>query len=400
MSQVDEQRLSKLNDAFSPSAPINQEDLFAGRRIQLTDVFNAIVTKGQHAILFGERGVGKTSLSKVLSKSHVIVNGASVIVASINCDATIDFSGLWKRLFQQITLTTNKQNIGFNSDTSASIESLNLHLPVEVTPDDIRSILKQLGKTLFIIDELDRLEDKKITTLLADTIKTLSDHAIDATLLLVGVSDSVETLISEHQSIERALVQVRMPRMELPELHEIIDKGLKQADMTIDAEAAKRIVKLSQGLPHYTHLLAQNAAQRAVYTGRSNVEITDVKTAIDNALTKAHQTTISAHNKATISPRSNMYPQVLLACALAKTDPLGFFAAVDVRDPLSLIMNRRYEIPAFSQHLNSFCENSRGPILQRTGTARRYRFRFMNPLMQPFVIMDGLRKGYITESYI
>jgi len=61
-------------------------------------------------------------------------------------------------------------------------------------------------------------------------------------------------------------------------------------------------------------------------------------------------------------------------------------------------MKKPYEIPAFSQHLNAFCENARGPVLQRTGTARRYRFRFENPLMQPFVIMDGIKKGLITDE--
>lgn len=397
MNAPDIVRIQKLAEAFSPSAPIDQRDLFAGRIAQFMDVLNAIHQKGQHVILFGERGVGKTSLVRVLSSSQLMINGEQILIASINCDPTMDFAQLWRRLLREITLTTSKQGMGFTENSTTTVSSLDTHLPSEISPDDIRRILKQLGKTLFVIDEFDRLSDSNVASLLADTIKNLSDHAIDTTVLLVGVADSVDTLIAEHQSIERALVQVRMPRMSPPELMEIVNKGLNKAEMTIDGDARIRIVKLSQGLPHYTHLLSQLSAQRAAQTGRIKVEITDVKTAIDNALSKAQQTIITGHHKATISPRENMYQQVLLACAMSPTDSLGYFAAVDIRDSLSQIMGRRYEIPAFSQHLNAFCEDSRGSILQRIGTARRYRFRFVNPLMQPYVIMDGLKKGYITE---
>ena len=53
------------------------------------------------------------------------------------------------------------------------------------------------------------------------------------------------------------------------------------------------------------------------------------------------------------------------------------------------ITGKRYEIPSFQQHISEFCDSKRGPILRRTGTPRRYRYRFVNPLMQPFAVMQG-----------
>lgn len=389
-------QLQRLNSSFSPSAPIDQSDLFAGRIGQLMTVVNAVEQKGQHAILFGERGVGKTSLARVLSRG-LSIEGVPLLVAAVNCDSSMSFVDLWRNAFRQINLIETKPGTGFTSQPSQRLIALADTLPDQLTPSDVRNALANMGKSLFVFDEFDRLQDAEAKRLLADTIKTLSDYAVDATLLLVGVADSVDSLIAEHQSIERALVQVRMPRMSPPELEQVIDKGIQKAELEIAVEAKRKIVQLSQGLPHYTHLLSLYAGQRAISNSRSRISIEDVRTAIDTALANAQQSIVGSYHRATASPRENLYPQVLLACAMAEPDGLGYFAAVDVRRPLTEIMKKPYEIPAFSQHLNAFCETLRGPVLQRTGTTRRYRFRFINPLMQPYVLMDGIRKRLISD---
>jgi len=81
---------------------------------------------------------------------------------------------------------------------------------------------------------------------------------------------------------------------------------------------------------------------------------------------------------------------LLLAAALAPVDDLGFFASGDVRKPLTLIMGRPYDIPGYSQHLDKFSSPERGNVLEKAGTQRKFRFRFRNPLLQPYVIMRGL----------
>jgi hypothetical protein len=87
-----------------------------------------------------------------------------------------------------------------------------------------------------------------------------------------------------------------------------------------------------------------------------------------------------------------------VSCALAPIDDLGFFAAADVREPLREITGKNYNSPSFSQHLNEFSDKKRGRILRKVGERRRYRYRFSDPLMQPFVIMQGVVNDMIPEE--
>jgi hypothetical protein len=79
-----------------------------------------------------------------------------------------------------------------------------------------------------------------------------------------------------------------------------------------------------------------------------------------------------------------------LACALLQGDELGYFTAGDVREPLKAIMGKAYDIPQFAGHLKDLASPKRGDVLQRTGEKRRRRYRFTNPLLQPYVVMRGL----------
>lgn len=247
-----------------------------------------------------------------------------------------------------------------------------------------------------ILDEYDRLPNGSLSRTFADTIKTLSDHSVPATLVLVGVADSVDQFIGEHQSVERALVQVQMPRMSLTELHQVIHNGLSKLGADIKPEALDQIATLSQGLPHYTHLLGLYATRQAIDRGELRVTMEDVRAAVSEAIKSAQQSIVSAYHKATMSARqNNLYAQVLVACALARHDSLGYFQAADVRGPLSLIKAQNFDIPSFARHLNDFCEQARGPVLQKIGVKHRFRFRFVNPLMEPFVIMQGLDTGLV-----
>ena len=377
------QRYFKTAQVFTPSAPIDSQELFAGRLEQISQVISAVFQKGQHVILYGERGVGKTSLANVISQMMRSFSEQEVYSVIVNCDGIDDFTSLWQKIFREFD----------------SLQEYANNSPDEITPESIRyTFQRNFGKTIIVIDELDRIGGSPVAIeLLADTIKTLSDHLIDTTLILVGVADSVNELIAEHASIERSLVQVQMPRMSINELYELLNKRFKLIKMEVEESIRESIAFLSQGLPSYAHLLALHSSQKAIARNSNIIEASDLELAIQMAVEKAYQSILTAYHQATSSSRETIYAQVLLACALAKKDNLGFFAPPDVANPMSLIMKRKYHTTGFSRHLNDFCEDKRGSVLCKRGSERNYRFRFANPMMQPYVIMHGLAKGLISQ---
>lgn len=402
MSDVDKfKELSlRVSTVFSPAAPINVQELFSGRIKQLRKIADVINQRGQHAIVFGERGVGKTSLANIIA---AIFTGENFISLKANCDSSDNFETVWRKIFAQIKISKKDYSMVFGKDPQVDLFDFTEHYET-ITPENVRQIMLMLTESntlLVVLDEFDRITDSNTKLLFADTIKTLSDESIKATIVLVGVADSIEELIKEHQSVERALVQIHMPRMLEQELNEIIEKGLLKLGMTINSNASKHITHLSQGLPHYTHLMGLHSSRQALDEKTKNITLDHVRKAIYQSLAEAQQSIQSAYHKATISPRKdNIFKEVLLACALAKSDDLGYFAPADIRDALNKITNKNYDIASFSRHLSDFCDASRGFILQKTGKKHRFRFRFANPLMQPYVTMQGFAFKLLKEEDI
>jgi hypothetical protein len=386
-------RMRLVAEAFRPAAPIDRRGLFSGRADEIAELYSVIGQPGQHAVVYGERGVGKTSLATVVGE---LLRGSGILVARATCDSSDDFSTVWRKALSELAVGKTTQGVGFASTaTETSAPASGLLGPDPVTPHAVQRALATIGQqgpVAVVFDEFDRLgeADGKARALFADTIKTLSDRVSPATVVIVGVADDVGELIREHASVERALVQIRMPRMSRDELAEIATKGVESARMTIAKPSVSRITALSQGLPHYTHLLTQLAAQCALSGRRSDIAARDVDTAVGRAIERAQQSVTDAYYRATAGD-GDTRRRVLLACALADEDDFGFFSADDLGEPLGKI-----GVEGDDSLERDLLELARTEsVLQRREQAGADRYRFVNPLLQPYVVMRGLSEGLV-----
>ncbi len=368
---------AQLNHTFTPHKSIRDEGVFNGRDRLLQQVSDTVSQPGKHVIIYGERGLGKTSFANVAAKELALAPRVTVIRKSCTVEHT--FGMIWHELLHDYELDGKKANQALGDKPSVH---------------DVFDWVNKLHKAnhyVFILDEFDRMQDRDGKKLLADLIKQLSDEIDNVTLILVGVARNLADLFADHESLPRAMMQVKMPRMASDELKDIILTRVPDIGMGIEANALDATVSLSQGFPGYTHLLALHAGRAAI--ARQSIEIAhaDLEAALQEALADVQEHIAAAYKKAVRSSRQNNYEEVLLACALAQNDEQGMFAPSAVSRALEQKLKKKLSGASFSRNLAQFCEKARGPTLIKQGA----NYGFDYALLKPFVLMKGVEKGRI-----
>jgi Cdc6-like AAA superfamily ATPase len=380
-------------DTFTPGTPISESDLFTGRTSTIRELQDTILERGRHAIIFGDRGVGKTSIANIFYKP-LNTETRPITATRVNGDSATTFDTLWRKVFRRIKRDTDGQEWWLDE----------AH-PHPITPDDVvlaLSSFQAFQVPIVILDEFDKIVDHTCRTLIAETIKALSDDAVNCTVIIVGVASSVSELIKEHASIPRALKQVPMLPMDKQEIEDLVTTRIRRLRMSISASALFRISFFSAGLPFYAHSLGKHAALAAISNRTRNIGENNVLEAIVSCMGDVDYSIRESYAKATLKSyrQGNIYPQVLAAAALTERDAIGRFGAADCVAPLSAIMRAPYKTTAFSFHLKEMAEEARGSVLNRYEHKRTFRFSFRDPFMQPYIIMQSLAAGFLTDEIL
>src|SRR4051812_16958702 len=189
----------ELARIYTPAAPITEKALFSGRTELLEKCRSVMSESGATLIVYGDRGIGKTSLSNVLlhGKRSVteIASGDSTFVslfrnvlATLGMHLTfVEDSTTHKGAVKGGPLTGERTRTG--KSVPVALEQLDLNFLV----DRLEATQKRVDA--IVIDELERINGSEVRDSIIEVAKGWADRRLDVLLVLLGVGSTPQHVV-------------------------------------------------------------------------------------------------------------------------------------------------------------------------------------------------------------
>lgn len=284
---------------FNPNSVV-APNLFAGRTSQVIDVCKklSLIKHKMPASFFvyGERGIGKTALVKLiksiaesndaalgqvkmLTSYYLAENGqdiGSVLEESINKLTDQMSSDFIEKLSKRLgnLFKNGKFSIGAYG-INASVEIKEGHKREITIKDQSVSILSNIIKAmheegedkkdgiLIIIDEVHNLKDKvQVASVLRNIVTTLDVEGLGSiSFLLVGYKEDKEAFFNGDPSAHRTFDSIPLETMPDKEAVDVLKKGFEQITLKYDEDMLIRNVTVAGGYPHSLQILGHKVVE-------------------------------------------------------------------------------------------------------------------------------------------
>jgi hypothetical protein len=324
------------NEAFTPTQPRTGRGGLIGRQQEIETVLQTLLEDKAHLVLYSERGRGKTSLSNVVVDR---LKRKGLMVVRYQCEASTTFDSFMRGLLRRLP-----ESLLVSPVRPEKLEGCEAVLPASpLRPDDVVTLLPRLrlASLICVVDELDRIVDPETRTMLADTIKQLSDRSVPLLFLLIGVSDNLEQLLGQHPSIQRALVALPLPLLSDEEISGIVEKGAKDAGLTFPAELVSSIVTISRGMPYLAHVLGLRVAQAAARRNTTIVRPVDFVSALERLVRQAPTEVLRHYDDLTANGRDEAAAWALRVVATCPQDAYGVIRVIETPGEKALLGGQR-----------------------------------------------------------
>jgi uncharacterized protein len=268
----DEALTSVLRENLTPSDFIRTPERLFGRDKHLRTIERALNSAGRQIFIYGDRGVGKTSLALTAAYLHTHSGHRPI---HVNCGRTVGFfpvlravgnavlppQAIFEHQASRANLGFNFAGLGANFSPSAEVvrsvaEPTNLNEAFDI----IRYVEQRVASktTVIVIDEMERIQDTEEKDKFAEFIKNLSTVTEKLKFIFCGIGADLTELLGAHPSAGRILEPIELKSISHDSLWKIIQTPAEKLGIQVDRDKLIRIGQISDGFPHYVHLVGES----------------------------------------------------------------------------------------------------------------------------------------------
>ncbi|MEM8137321.1 ATP-binding protein, partial [Morganella morganii] len=380
---------NSVNEYFTPSTPVLNPMHLKGRDVEMKSILENLTVPGRHCMIYGERGIGKSSLANATingGKQYNILKGE---IFNVKCDTSTKFKDIVSDCAIHISVHANKykEETVIKAGLSAKFLSfftgnLGYEEKITVERDEItpRKAANAIGiiDGILVVDEFDVL-DEDTKKAVAEFIKQLSDNRSNLKVLLVGISNDGKSLTAGHESVNRCLHEISLGGIDDKYLMEIIKLGEDGLGLLFEENVKSEIVDISNGFPYFTHLLCKEAAESAISSDYDKVNLTLFHKSIEKSVENAEGRLKREYEDAVRSSKTDVYKKILLSASKFRTNE---FSVKNWINQIYADTGVRYNNQSMSNYTGRLVKKEYGSIIKRLSVGV---YKISDPRMPSFI---------------
>lgn len=381
----------------------NEEDLDGNPGLQ-DNLRDAIRDVGGQIVLYGDTGVGKSSLIRYAAEDE------SRELLVVECLSSHTYEDLVEEAVRKIVevreLSRSRRGtveaeieaehgfkflMSLKGRIKAGAERESTFEVIAQSPLDVLlSAMEKSGQTIWVLDNFQNVGDARTRELVAQTMELMSDRASstgDIKTVVIGIADDAVSLVGGSGSYRRRTAEIGVPRMPDEEIREIFTTGFNLLALSAPEEVLDQLVFFSDGFPYFAHLLGLHVARTA--RRAKNLDVTDAS--VQGALKRATQAVSTVfENKLTkaLEAGGDVQPRRRILRILANSHQRAWRAAEVIAEWESQFDDKREGYEFLHVALAQLVSEKHGSVLRRTGTRNKYVYQFADPQMRPYLRIE------------
>ena len=260
---------NELNKVLSPARPIQSVEHLRGRTKELARIEKALFAQGRHVFIYGDRGIGKSSVAAAAATQ---VQSSDSPYIDVSCSTDSTFRSVISNIGYQASRQSRLQKLKKTSTVGFEWRFLRASSGRETTENDLHDVIRTVGdavevlrevaaihseRPVVVIDEFDRMKSEVERSHFSDLVKQLGDKKIDIVFFFTGVAGTIDQLLGAHPSAIRQFETIELDKLNWTARWDIAVNALGQFGVEIEDDIRTRIAAVSDGYPYYVHLITE-----------------------------------------------------------------------------------------------------------------------------------------------